>query len=194
MVFPVFLKLNGRRVLLVGGGRVASGKLRSLLDAGACVRVVAPVVADEIAAAGVEITRRPFAPADLDGVSYVVSAAPRDVNGAVAREAARRGIFVNAVDDVEHATAYAGAIVRRGGLTVAVSTGGDAPALAALIRDAWEGLLPENLDEWLASARDIRQEWLRERVPIDERRPLLLQALIERYGRGDVESDGKAAR
>jgi siroheme synthase-like protein len=188
VVFPVFLKLDGRRVLLVGAGRVASAKLRPLLEAGARVQVVAPVVGADIAAAGVEISQRPFEPRDLDGVSYVVSAAPRQVNGVVAREAARRRIFVNAVDDVENASAYAGAIVRRAGVTIAISTGGEAPALAALIREALESLLPDNLDEWMASARDARREWIRNRVPIEDRRPLLLRALTERYGPASADT------
>src|SRR5512147_957737 len=118
-VFPVFLKLEGRRVLLVGGGRVAAGKVRALVESGACVTVVAPAVLDEIAAAPVSLERRPFVSADLDDVWYVVAAAPREVNAEVARKAHARGIFVNAVDDVDSASAYAGAIVRRAGVTIA---------------------------------------------------------------------------
>ena len=183
MLFPVFLKLTGRRVLLVGAGSVARGKLRPLLDAGARVRVVAPVIAEEIAAAPVELSRRPFEPRDLDGVSYVVSAAPRNVNNIVAREAALRGLFVNAVDDIDNASAYAGAIIRRAGVTIAISTNGEAPALAGLLREGLDALLPENLAAWMASARDVRRDWIRNKVPMEWRRPLLLEALVERYGR-----------
>src|SRR5512147_1900031 len=119
-VFPVFLKLEGRRVLLVGGGRVAAGKLRALVEAGAYVTVVAPSILDEIVEAPVSIEKRPFVPSDLEDVWYVV-AAPREVNAEVAREAHARRVFVNAVDDVENASAYAGAIVRRAGVTIAIS-------------------------------------------------------------------------
>ena len=80
-VFPIFLKLAGRRVLVVGGGPVAASKLRGLLDAEATVVVVAPDVVPEIAAAPVEILRRPFVPEDLEGISFVVAAAPPDVSG-----------------------------------------------------------------------------------------------------------------
>lgn len=180
-VFAVFLRLEGRRVLLVGGGRVAAGKVRALLDAGARVTVVAPAVLDEIAAAPVSIEKRPFAPADLDGVWYVVAAAPREVNAEVAREACARGIFVNAVDDVENATAYAGAIARRDGVTVAISTGGDAPALAGLLREALEAMLPDDLDQWMACARETRRRWLDRRVPMEQRRPMLLEVLNDLY-------------
>jgi siroheme synthase-like protein len=126
-VFPVFLKLAGRRVLVVGGRPVAASKLRGLLDADATVVVVAPDVVEEIAAAPVEILRRPFVPEDLEGISFVVAAAPPDVNRVVAAAAHPRGLFVNAVDDMENATAYMGAIVRRAGVTMALSTDGEAP-------------------------------------------------------------------
>jgi uroporphyrin-III C-methyltransferase/precorrin-2 dehydrogenase/sirohydrochlorin ferrochelatase len=181
MLFPTFLKLGGRTVLLVGGGPVAAGKLRALLDAGAVVRVVAPDVRQEILDAPVVISRRPFAPSDLDGVSFVVAAAPPDVNRAVATAAHERGLFVNAVDDIESASAYAGAVFRRAGVTVAISTDGEAPALAGLIREALEALLPEDLEQWMQVARQSRRHWLAEGVPMAERRPMLLEALNELY-------------
>ena len=181
MLFPTFLKLGGRTVLLVGGGPVAAGKLRGLLDAGAVVRVVAPDVRQEILDAPVEISRRPFAPSDLEGVSFVVAAAPPDVNRAVATAAHEKGLFVNAVDDIESASAYAGAVFRRAGVTVAISTDGEAPALAGLVREALEALLPEDLEQWMQVARESRQHWLAEGVPMAERRPMLLEALNELY-------------
>jgi siroheme synthase-like protein len=182
-VFPVFLKLEGRRVLVVGAGPVAAGKLRSLRDAGARVTVVAPQIIPEIEAqtGQIEILRRAFEPRDLDGVCYIVAAAPPEINRAVAREAETRGLFVNAVDDMENATAYLGAIVQRSGVTLAISTDGEAPALAGLVREALEELLPDDLDRWMASAKDARRKWLAERVPMAERRPLLLQALNRLY-------------
>jgi len=183
MLFPTFLKLSGRQVLLVGAGPVAAGKLRGLLDAGAIVKVVAPDVVPEIAAAPVDIVRQRFDPAHLDGVSYVVAAAPADVNRQVAEAAHQRGLFVNAVDDVESASAYAGAVVRRAGVTIAISTDGEAPALAGLVREALEQLLPEDLDDWMTCARAARRKWLADGIPMAERRPLLLRALNELYDR-----------
>ena len=182
-VFPVFLKLAGRRVLVVGGGPVAAGKLRALLEADATVTLVAPDVVQEIAAAPVEILRRGFRADDLDGVCYVVAAAPPEVNREVAAAAHVRGIFVNAVDDIENASAYAGAVLRRAGITIALSTDGEAPALAGLLREALEAVLPDDLDAWMTCARDSRQRWLAERVPMQERRPLLLDALMKLYDR-----------
>jgi uroporphyrin-III C-methyltransferase / precorrin-2 dehydrogenase / sirohydrochlorin ferrochelatase len=181
MLFPTFLKLGGRTVLVVGGGPVAAGKLRGLLEAGALVTVVAPDVQPEILAAPVTVLQRPFAASDLDGVAFVVAAAPPAVNREVAAAAHAKGLFVNAVDDVESASAYAGAVFRRAGVTVAISTEGDAPALAGLIREALETLLPEDLDRWMQCARESRQRWLEQGVPMAERRPQLLAALNALY-------------
>ena len=188
-VFPIFLKLAGRRVLVVGGGPVAASKLRALLDAEATVVVVAPDVVPEIAAAPVEILRRPFLPEDLEGISFVVAAAPPAVNREVAAAAHPRGLFVNAVDDMDSATAYMGAIVRRAGVTMALSTDGEAPALAGLMREALEALLPDDLEAWVASARVARRDWLARGVPMAERRPLLLEALVALYERRAREQE-----
>jgi uroporphyrin-III C-methyltransferase/precorrin-2 dehydrogenase/sirohydrochlorin ferrochelatase len=178
---PLFLKLSGRRVLLVGGGAVAVSKLEGLLRAGAMVRVVAPEFRPEVAAAAVERVRRGFEPSDLEGAWLAVAAATPEVNREVAREAERRRVFVNAVDDPASATAYAGGVVRRDGVTVAVSTGGRAPALAGLLREGIEALLPERLDAWLERAESLRGRWRSEGVPMAERRPRLLTALNELY-------------
>ncbi len=185
-LFPVFLKLAGRRVLVVGGGPVAAGKLRALLDAGADVTVVAPEACAEVSAAGVRVERRRFVPQDVDGVAFVVAAAPPDVNRDVARAAERRGVFVNAVDDLASANAYAPAIVRRAGVTLAISTDGAAPALAGLVREALEAVLPDDLERWMESAAEARKDWLARGVPMQERRPLLLKALNELYARKEL--------
>ena len=191
-VFPVFLKLEHRRVLLVGGGTVAASKLGPLLEAGAHVTVVAPAAHDDIAAAPVSLRRRPFEPGDLDGSCYVVAAAPRDVNAAVARAAAARGLIVNAVDDVEHCSAYLGGVVRRGGLTIAISTDGEAPALAGLVREALDALLRADLDRWMACAQETRRRWLADKIPMTERRPLLLEALVRLYDRATPAASPEA--
>ncbi len=74
-----------------------------------------------------------------------------------------------------------GAVVRRAGVTIAISTDGDAPALAGLVREALEALLPDDLDGWMDCARAARREWLERKVPMAERRPLLLDALNALY-------------
>ena len=171
-MYPVFLKLSGRRVLLVGGGQVATAKLASLLADGALVTVVAPQIRPEIRRPGVVVLQRAFESADVDDVWYVVAAAPPEVNKQVLAAAERRRVFVNAVDDPINASAYAGSVVRRAGVTVAFSTDGRAPALAGLLREALDAWLPADLNKWMAAADEARREWKRHGVPMNERRPM----------------------
>jgi uroporphyrin-III C-methyltransferase/precorrin-2 dehydrogenase/sirohydrochlorin ferrochelatase len=180
-MFPAFLKLSGRKVVLVGAGPVAAGKLGPLLEAGADVTVVAPEIRDDLVRPGVILLRRGFEPGDLDGAWWVVAAAPPQVNREVLAAAEARHLFVNAVDDPAHATAYAGGVVRRDDLTVAISTGGRAPALAGLLREALDAWLPADLDVWFQAADEARREWREAAVPMADRRPLLLQTLNRLY-------------
>ena len=180
-LFPVFLHLNDRDVLLVGGGKIAASKLDALLSAGARVTVVAPSVLDSIRRPSVHIHQRAFDPADLQGKWYVVAAAPPEVNRAVARAAESRQVFVNAVDDTDSATAFLGGVLRKGGVTAAISTGGRAPALAGLLREALDALIPEDIESWAAVALELRAHWKADAVPLPKRRPLLLRALNQLY-------------
>jgi uroporphyrin-III C-methyltransferase/precorrin-2 dehydrogenase/sirohydrochlorin ferrochelatase len=180
-LYPTFLELTGRRVVLVGGGTVATEKLRHLLDAGALVTVVAPRIAPAIADSPVKLVVRAFEPADLDGAWFVVAAAPATVNRQVSEAASLRHIFVNAVDDPSAASAYAAAVLRRDQLTLAISTAGAAPAMAGLVREALDAILPRDLSTWFATAHRARVGWLADRVPMADRRPLLLRALNQIY-------------
>ncbi|HWO17154.1 MAG TPA: bifunctional precorrin-2 dehydrogenase/sirohydrochlorin ferrochelatase [Kofleriaceae bacterium] len=180
-LYPVFLKLGGLPVVVVGGGTVAAQKLDGLLAAGARVTVVAPEVSAEVRRRPVAVIERAFQPEDLDGARWVVAAATPAVNREVGAAAAARGLFVNAVDDPQAATAYLGGVVRRGEVEVAISTGGVAPALAGLLREALEAVLPHDLGAWLELAVRERAAWKRAQVPMAERRPLLLRALERLY-------------
>ena len=188
-LLPVFLKLAGRRVLVVGGGPVAAAKLAGLRGTGAEIVLVAPAIGAparaEIARYGSEITvvERPFAERDLDGAWLVIAAAPPEVNGQVAGAAEARCLFVVAVDDPAAASAYGAGTLRRGGVTVAISTDGRAPALAGLLREGLEAVIPPDADmeTWLAEANAQRALWRSARVPMAERRPLLLRALNRLY-------------
>ena len=195
-LYPAFLKLAGRRVVVVGAGPVAASKLRGLLDAGAEVTVVAPEWVDETAAADVTRIEREFRPADLDGAWLVVAAATPAVNREVARAAEARCVFVNAVDDPPNASLYLGGVVRRAGVTFAVSTDGRAPALAGLLREGLDAVLPpEELERWLSEAARMRARWRAEQVPMEARRPELLDALVRLYARArdDTGNDSAAA-
>ena len=127
------------------------------------------------------IDRRPFVPDDLDGVWLAVAAATPEVNREVAAAAAARGLFVNAVDDPAAATAYLGAVIRRGEVEVAISTGGAAPALAGLLREALEATLPDETAAWVDAAQALRARQKASGVPFERRRPALLEELNRLY-------------
>jgi uroporphyrin-III C-methyltransferase/precorrin-2 dehydrogenase/sirohydrochlorin ferrochelatase len=179
-LYPVFLKLAGERVVIVGGGTVAASKLDGLLAAGAKVTVVAPQVVDAIRARATVIETA-FEPTHLDGARWAVAAATPAVNRQVAAAATARGLFCNAVDDPAVATAYLGGVVRRGDVEIAISTGGTAPALAGLLREALEAVLPLDLAKWTDVANEARRDWKRAQVPMTERRSLLVRALRKIY-------------
>jgi siroheme synthase-like protein len=194
-LLPLFLNVAGRPVVLVGGGRVAAAKLQQLLAAGAHVTVVATNVGAAFQAAleghpervalrneRVRIIERGFEPADLDGAWLVVAAATPEVNRAVAAAAEERRLFVNAVDDPANATAYLSGVVRRDGVTIAISTSGHAPALTSLLREGLDALLPRDLPTWIERARAQRVVWRRDVVPMEQRKPRLLTALNAIYG------------
>ena len=182
-LLPIFLNLARRRVVLVGGGRVAAAKLSALIAAGAEVTVIAPRIRAEIRRSGANVVERPFEARDLDNVWLAIAAATPEVNAQVARAADDRHLFVNAVDDPANASAFLGGVVRRDGVTIAISTSGDAPALSGLLREAIDAVLPRELRAWMDEARRQRVVWRRFGVPIEKRRPLLLEALNRLYER-----------
>lgn len=179
MLWPLFLRLQGRRVLLVGGGPVAVQKAQALLAAAADLRVVAP----EINAALRHLPHRlgPVEPADLDDVWLIVSAAPAAVNRQVATWAETRRIFVLAVDDPQVGSAFGAAVFERGGITVALSSDGQAPGLLTLLRTALDALLPNDLETWVAHAKRLRAEQKAAGIALGQRVPLLLAELNRIY-------------
>ncbi|ACG74487.1 uroporphyrin-III C-methyltransferase [Anaeromyxobacter sp. K] len=179
---PLFVKLAGREVVVVGGGAMAAVRVRQLAEAGARVKVVAPQIREDVAGLAAELVRRPFRGGDLDGAWFAVAAATPEVNRDVARAAEARRILVNAVDDPEHATAYTAGVVRRGDATVAISTAGRAPALAGLLREAVDALLPPEVAGWVDAAEAERPAWKAARVPLAARRGRLLRALNALHG------------
>jgi siroheme synthase-like protein len=191
-LLPLFLNVASRPVVLVGGGRVAAAKLQQLLAAGARVTVVTTNVGAAfqaalggVQAARVRVVERGFEATDLDGAWLVVAAATTEVNRAVAAAAEERRLFVNAVDDPANATAYLSGVVRRDGVTIAISTSGHAPALTALLREGLDALLPRDLSTWIERARAQRVVWRRDAVPMEQRKPRLLTALNAIYGPTD---------
>jgi siroheme synthase-like protein len=152
-LFPAFLRLNGRRVLVVGGGPVAASKLAALAAAGAAITVVAPDVCPAIRDAGVR-QRRGFSEYGLDGVWFVVAAAAHQTSTR-ARRARGQTPFLNAGRSA-NASVYLGGVVRRGGVTPAIRRR-PGPALGASARRIRRAL-GGDLDRWMETAREPLSE------------------------------------
>ena len=183
-LFPMFLKLAGRKCVVVGAGKIAESKITSLLNAGAEVTVVAPAInlaVRQLASlGGVALIEREFVLEDLSGAFLVIAATSNaEVNRAVYEEARRRGILCNAVDDPENCDFYFPAVVQRGALQIAISTAGESPALAQRLRAEIEEQFNAATGDWLARVGEARREVLAT-VPAGEERRQLLHKLSTR--------------
>jgi len=161
-LFPLFVVLEGRPCVVLGGGLVAERKVDALLAAGAVVTVVSPTLtpalARLVAVGRVAHVARAYAEGDLVGAALAIAATDDGrVNAAVAAEGRARGVWVNAVDDPVHCDAIVPAVVRRGAVTVAISTGGASPALARTIRERLEHALPPAYGVLLDIAGEARR-------------------------------------
>jgi uroporphyrin-III C-methyltransferase/precorrin-2 dehydrogenase/sirohydrochlorin ferrochelatase len=179
-LLPVFLKLHGRHALVVGAGAVALEKIMSLLKTGLRLRVVAPDAMPEIQRLAFEgrlkWIKRPFQLSDLDGNFLVIAATnSSQVNAAVYQGAVERGILVNSVDDPPHCDFYFGSVISRGELQIAISTGGESPAVAQRLRREIDEQLPQDLGRWLEDLGTLRREILATHPPGEPRRALLHQ-------------------
>jgi len=161
--YPVYLDLRDRPVVVIGGGTVALGKVKGLLEAGARVTVVSPELHPELAALArdgrVRHLPREYRPGDLEGyVLAFVATDDRAVNAQVAREGKERRVWVNAVDDPPNCDFIMPAVVRKGNITIAISTGGGSPAAARKLREELERLLGDEYALMLEVASEVRQE------------------------------------
>ena len=183
-LYPLYVDLSGRAVLVVGGGPVAARKVAGLLAGGARVTVVAPDICDELEAlAGreeVTVERRPYAAEDVDGQWLVIAATRRaDVNRAVFEQAERARVFCNVVDDPDLCTCHVPAVVRRGMLQLAISTGGASPALAAHLRRRLEAEFGPAWGDLLEALLELRRHY-RAKYPDDAAtRSRLLKEFVE---------------
>ncbi len=174
------LDLEGRSVLVVGGGRIALEKVRGLLECGAAVTVVAPRIRDDVRALPVTWLARPYEADDLDGRYLVVAATEIEaLNASVADAAAARSLLCNVVDDPAKCTVILPAIHRQGPISVAVSTGGASPALAKWLRDRIAAEIgPAHAD----LARQLRalRPWAKTSLPTYDDRKAYFERLVER--------------
>ena len=162
-LFPLFVELAGRPCVVIGGGAVAERKVHALLTAGAVVTVVSPAVSPALAtladAGRIAHVARLYAEGDLAGAALAFAATDDGaVNADVAHEGRMRGVWVNAADDPPHCDAILPAVLRRGEITVAVSTGGASPALARAVRERLERALPPAYAVLARVAADARRE------------------------------------
>ncbi len=159
--FPIFLRLANEPVLVVGGGAVAERKIDLLLRTSAQVRVIAPELvpglAERAAAGEIAHIATEFSPEHLDGVRLAIAATDkRAINAWVARQAERRNIPVNVVDDRELSRFIVPAIVDRSPVVVAVGSSGDAPVLTRRLRERLESFLPQRLGALARLAGKLR--------------------------------------
>ena len=159
--YPVFLRVVDRRCVVVGGGEVATRKVVSLLEAGARVTVISPrltaELATQMAAGTIEHAARVYRRGDLHGC-FLAYAATGDeqVHEQIARDADAEGILLNVVDRPHLCTFIVPAVVRRGEIQIAVSTGGGSPALAGCVRDAIDASLGDEYEQALAVLSRLR--------------------------------------
>jgi siroheme synthase-like protein len=163
MFYPAFINVEERPVLVVGGGAVAERKVETLLESGAMVTVVSPEVTqrleDHEQLKRITIRHRGFIPSDVDGVLLVISATDDPaVQSAVASIAASKNILVNTVDKPELCSFIVPAILRRGDITIAISTSGKSPSLASELRTRLDRILTDDVARTATVLGTIRQE------------------------------------
>jgi precorrin-2 dehydrogenase/sirohydrochlorin ferrochelatase len=175
----MFVKLDGRPVLVVGAGRVGEPKIRGLLATGARIRVIArdasEAVSDWARAEKITLEERAFVPSDLDNVFLVVVAtSSRAVNQLIYHEAKLRRILCNVVDVPEQCDFYYPAVVQRGNLQIAISTSGESPSLAQKLRRQLEKQFGPGYARWVEELGETRR-----RVQISNLDPARKRELLQ---------------
>lgn len=182
MFYPLFLDLQGRRVLVVGGGAVAERKVESLLAAGAVVILVAPDIAASLTelanSNAIELRQRKFLESDLDDTLLVISATDDPAaQEQIATAARSRNILVNTVDQPRLCDFIVPAIVRNGDVVVAISTSGRSPALAAALRVKLETVITDDAARAARILGEIRNE-VHSRFPDPDRRKQVFESIV----------------
>ncbi len=183
-LFPMFVKLQGRHILVIGAGKVGEPKIGGLLDTGARVRVVAleasPTVREWAREGKIELELRQFSSDDLQGVFVAVAAtSSRTLNQRIYDEAQQRGVLCNVVDVPDLCDFYYPSVVRRGDLQIAVSTAGNSPSLAQKIRQQLEKQFGPAYADWVAELGETRKLILASDLE-KERKLQLLHSLASR--------------
>ncbi len=194
-LYPMMVDLRGKRCLVVGGGTVAERKVALLLECGADVEVVSPATTARLgalaASGAMRVRRRPVRPSDLsDAFLVVVATNDPQVNREVAERVRTTGGLVNVADDPEACSFLVPSVLRRGDLTIAISTGGGSPALAKKLRQRLEQTIGPEYEAYLAALRLLRDRARRAIADPQLRRAVHQRAvesdLFERAARGDA--------
>jgi precorrin-2 dehydrogenase/sirohydrochlorin ferrochelatase len=171
-VFPLLLNISDKLVIVVGGGAVGLRKLDAILDSGAAVRLIDPRPLPNLPA-GVTHIAEAYRVEHLDGAALAFACATPEVNAAVVADCRERGVWVNTATSPAEGDFALPAVVRRGELTLAVSTGGASPALARRIREKLEAEFDAAFAEWVRLLAEVRIEVLAKIVDENRRRELL---------------------
>lgn len=193
--YPSFLNIQGKRCVVIGGGKVALRKIKALLDCGTNVTVVSPALHRDLAqlaeAGTISLIHRDYKAGDLkDAFIAIAATTETETNKRVAMEAKRRGILVNVVDDLEQSDFIVPSCLRRGELTIAVSTAGKSPALARKIRTRLEQDLGEEYTSLVALISEVRSELRQQGITVNKnawQKALDLDSLIEMLCAGQNE-------
>lgn len=177
--FPFFSEIKDVPALLVGGGLVALRKAEKLLPYGPQLTVIAPEIRPEIEALpGVKCLRRPFLFTDLETASFVIACTDqRALNHEIAARCRACRIPVNVVDDPQACSFYFPALVKRGSLSIGISTGGASPPAAKWLKERIAQVLPEGIEAILAQMETLRPQ-IKARVPQQAVRARILQAVL----------------
>lgn len=179
--FPMFVELSGSRVLIVGGGKVALRKAYKLLPYGADITVVAPDICRELEElSGVHIVKESFSDDMLNSCDMVIAATDdRELNARISKLCGEAKIPVNAVDDAELCSFLFPCLVKKGELSIGISTGGASPTAAISFKEKIEELVPEGIDGILEYLGDIRAE-VKELFPDEALRSRIFRELFNR--------------
>ncbi|MDY6914550.1 MAG: bifunctional precorrin-2 dehydrogenase/sirohydrochlorin ferrochelatase [Planctomycetota bacterium] len=192
--YPIMLNVRGRLAVVVGGGSVGLRKVRSLLDAGAKVRLIAPDIAQNADLAGVEVIRRPYRRELLaDAMVVFACTADRAANAKIATDARAAGALINAADQPDDCDFYLPAVVRDEDVVVAIGTGGAAPHLASVLKQQFAESLPPRIGEFAALLGVLRQE-LKLKLPKPRRSEILMRLADEETYRTFCAAGPEAVR
>ena len=192
--FPIMLDVTGRLAVVVGAGGVGVRKVQALLEAGARVRLVATEVLEGLPPSdSLEVLLRPYATALLQGASLVFACTDdRDLNSRIAADARAIGAWVNAADQPPDCDFYMASVFREGDVTVAVGSGGAAPALAAFLSRRFAASLPPRIAEFAALLAQLRDE-LKSSVQDSPTRMAIMKELSGAAGYDRFAAEGEPA-